>query len=311
MSRILVIKLGALGDVVMATALVRAIRAGHCGARVTVLTTPPFADLFRAWPGLAVRAVPRRGLGHGLRTIAWIRRQGFSRLYDLQSNDRTALWVALSGVAERVGNHPRWPYTHHPSRPWRGEEHIFDRMNAVLAAAGLAPAAARPELPLDGAGRARVARWRASQGLQAGRYVLVHAGASARRRSAKSWPHFAALAPRLVGHGLTPVWIGAGTDRPINRELAAVAGLDATDAFSIAELAELGRGARFALTNDSGPMHALAAAGIPVYGFFGPSDWRRNHALGQGERVFAHPDLAAIAPEQVLVRLARDGLLDG
>ena len=63
-----------------------------------------------------------------------------------------------------------------------------------------------------------------------------------------------------------------------------------TRAFTIVELAELGRRARFAITNDSGPMHVLSAAGIPVFGLFGPSDWRRNHALGQAENVIACVD---------------------
>jgi ADP-heptose:LPS heptosyltransferase len=38
-------------------------------------------------------------------------------------------------------------------------------------------------------------------------------------------------------------------------------------------------------------MHACAASGVPVFGLFGPSDWRRNHALGQRERVIACTDL--------------------
>jgi ADP-heptose:LPS heptosyltransferase len=38
-------------------------------------------------------------------------------------------------------------------------------------------------------------------------------------------------------------------------------------------------------------MHVLAAAGIPVFGVFGPSDWRRNHALGQAGQVIAGVEL--------------------
>jgi ADP-heptose:LPS heptosyltransferase len=80
--------------------------------------------------------------------------------------------------------------------------------------------------------------------------------------------------------------------------------------------------ARFAVTNDSGPMHACAAAGVPVFALFGPSDWRRNHALGQGENVIAGvellPDLyglrtsdclARITPEHVLTMIRARGLL--
>jgi ADP-heptose:LPS heptosyltransferase len=91
----------------------------------------------------------------------------------------------------------------------------------------------------------------------------------------------------------------------------------------IAQLAELARHARFAVTNDSGPMHACAAAGVPVFGLFGPSDWRRNHALGQRAHVLACTEmvagfagrrtgdcLAALGVGMVWQRLGAQGVLD-
>ena len=109
--------------------------------------------------------------------------------------------------------------------------------------------------------------------------------------------------------GLTPVWVGGTDDADINQSLAADGGIDATGALSIAELAELGRNARCAVTNDSGPMHALSASDIPVYGLFGPSDWRRNHALGQADYVLHALELAQITPAMVMDRLREDVLL--
>jgi ADP-heptose:LPS heptosyltransferase len=118
-------------------------------------------------------------------------------------------------------------------------------------------------------------------------FVLLHAGASASRPE-KIWPYFEALGQRLERHGLHAIWIGAASDSRENERLRiAAGGIDATGVFGIAALAELGRRARFAVTNDSGPMHVLSAAGIPVFGLFGPSDWRRNHAIGQREHVIA------------------------
>jgi len=102
-----------------------------------------------------------------------------------------------------------------------------------------------------------------------------------------------ALERRRAPRGLRALWLGAGSDRTRNAELAARHGIDATDRFSIPQLAELARQARFAVTNDSGPMHACAAAGVPVFGLFGPSDWRRNHALGQREHVLACTEMVA------------------
>lgn len=288
--RVLIIKLGALGDVVMATALVDAIVRHHGVERCALLTTPPYAALFSGWPGLDIRTFERHGAVAMWRWLRYVRGGHFERIYDLQGNDRTSALCAMSGVAERVGNPARYPYTHHPATPWRGQSHIFERMVEVLAAAGVAVPARRPVIAPDDAGRQRVHDWLARRGLWRRPYVVMHAGASASRPE-KRWPHFAELAAMLDTRGITTVWIGAGDERELNRTLAAGSGIDAGGVFALAELVELARHARAAVTNDSGPMHVLAAAPIPVFGLFGPSDWRRNHALGQREHVIACTEL--------------------
>jgi len=83
----------------------------------------------------------------------------------------------------------------------------------------------------------------------------------------------------------------------------------------------------FAICNDSGPMHLLSLSGIPVHAFFGPTDWRRSHALGQQEHVLINPVpcspcflnvcpperrhecLADISPDRVFARLQADKLV--
>jgi ADP-heptose:LPS heptosyltransferase len=156
----------------------------------------------------------------------------------------------------------------------------------------------------------------------------MHAGASERWPS-KRWEaaSYAALAQTLQGRGFTVIWIGGVADRAVNRRLAAETGIDATAAFSFMELLALGRHACFAVVNDSGPMHLLAAAALPVYAFFGPTDWRRSHAPGQQRYILHHavqcspcflpecpPEhghrcLRAISPATVVARLEADGRL--
>jgi ADP-heptose:LPS heptosyltransferase len=195
------------------------------------------------------------------------------------------------------------------------------RLNAVLEAAGIRPATPRPVLPTDEAARAEVEGFMQTHALHQGRFVVMHAGAS-RTRQEKCWPGFEALAEALHASGLDIVWLGGADDRERNAALAARLGIDATERFTIPQLAALASHARFAVTNDSGPMHACAAAGVPVFALFGPSDWRRNHALGQGENVIAGvellPDLyglhtsdclARVTPNHVLARIRDRGLL--
>jgi len=284
---ILIIKLGALGDVVMSTPLVTAIQAAHPQDDVFLLTSPAFASIFSTVSDLHIQVFPRRGLRNMIAAVRWIRALKFNRIYDLQGNNRSGLLCALAGSPECVGNHSRYPYTHHPEDSWRGQSHIFDRLVAVLASADVGNVANRPHLPAGVGERDYVANWLVENDLAERRFALLHAAASPGRPE-KCWPYFQTLAERLSAQRIVPVWIGAGADRATNERLSRLTGgPDATDCFTIVELAELGRHARFAVTNDSGPMHVLAASGIPVFGIFGPSDWQRNHALGQAEYAIA------------------------
>jgi ADP-heptose:LPS heptosyltransferase len=309
----LVIKLGALGDLIMATPFFRLIQSRHAGERVALLTAPEHAALFGSWPGLETVSFPRRGVRATVRAIRWIRAGRFERIYDLQSNDRSALLCALSGAPFRAGNHARFPYTHHPPSRWDGQSHSFERLREVLRAAGIDADPEGPWLPVSEADRAAARSWLEERGLGGRPLIIVHAGASAGHPE-KRWPGFAELCAALRERGVATVAAGAAPDAAVNRALAAAGAIDATACFTLPQLVELGRYARAAVTNDSGPMHVLSCAGIPVYGLFGPTDWRRNHAIGQRDRVicagpFPAP-LSRLAPETVLRHLKADGLID-
>ena len=314
---VLVIKLGALGDVVMATGLIDRILRHHASRRCVLLTSPPYGELFVARPDLELKTFDRSSLRSTLATVQWIRRQRFRRVYDLQSNDRTGVMCGLSGIPERVGNHPRFPYNLHPQGRYTGECHIHDRMLEVLEAAGVSTDKIVPCLHPSAADREKVDAWLQERGLADRKLVVMHAGASARRPE-KRWPYFRELAEALAQRGFFTLWAGGEEDRHANADLARVTGADAAGAFSFLQLVALTAYAQFAVTNDSGPMHLLACGSIPVYGLFGPSDWRRNHAVGQRERVlslnrdepvFRMTRLAELETGYVLRQLERDGVL--
>lgn len=324
--RTLIIKTGALGDVVLCTPQIERILEHH-GGDVWLLTSPPFVPLFAGHPRLRVQAFPRQGVRAMWDVLRWVRAQRFVTVYDLQGNDRTRALTLLSGARTRVGIAPRWIYTHSPARD-DIREHVFPRLNRLIESAGLPAAEPRPRLWPAATERQAVQDRLAADGLKDGAFALLHAGSSARWPS-KRWEaeYFIALARAIEAAGIVVLWIGGPDEAELNRDLSAQAGRDMTGKFSIPGLSELARHARFAVVNDSGPMHLLSAAGIPVYAFFGPTDWRRHHAIGQGERVFVHPVecspcylgecpperrhvcLAGIVPERVLGRLRADGAL--
>jgi len=319
MANILILKLGALGDVVMATSLINQIQRFHATDNLFLLTSAPFDEIFREWKGLTVHPVKRKGLLNNLRTITWIRKNNFESVYDLQSNDRSGLYCALSGISRRIGNHPRYPYNVHPEKPYRGQCHIYDRMLAVLESAGIKAEHLAPSLPALDKEKQHIKTWLKENKLVKDNFIIIHAGGS-RQHPEKRWPYYKQLAEALSARNKAIVWIGGNDDIEINESLSSIAGINASMQFTFSELAELGRQALFAITNDSGPMHILSCSGIPVYAFFGPTNWRRNHAIGHEKHVITpallsenkdkqSQDLARINAKDVISLLERDGLI--
>ena len=324
---ILIIKLGALGDVVLATPLIAQLLDTHATDHVTLLTAPGFRELVSGFRGLHVVTFERRGLISMLGLLRWLLGQSFDVVYDLQGSLRSRIMTLLTQAQRRAGPAPALAYTHAPLPEEQGV-HALERFNAVLRCAGVDTAPAAPCLPLGTAALAHVDTWLRQQQLAGRRLVLMHAGASPGWPS-KRWPmqFFRQLALALESRGLTVIWLGGEAERELNRQLAGTAGIDATAVFSLGELAALGRHAAFAVTNDSGPMHLLSTASLPVYAFFGPTDWRRSHAAGQASHVLVkplpcspchlpvcppqqqHACLRELLPETVLAKLEADGML--
>ena len=318
--KILIIKLGALGDAIISTTVIKQIFEHHATDDVHLLTSPAFTAIFSHFERLQIISFERKGIINKLKSIIWIRKNKFDRIYDLQSNDRTRIFCALSGSPFLAGNHPHYPYTIHPENYYLGECHSFDRLNQIIESANITPGQATPYLPIPKTTSDEVDDWLKKHGLFEKPYVIFHAGSSP-LHTEKRWPFYKELASKL-NNLFKIVWVGGNDDIELNRALSAEAGIDATNQFSIFGLVELGKHASFAITNDSAPMHILSCSKIPVFGLFGPTYPRRTHALGQLQNVISandslaltdhefHPaDISNISLDAVMNKLAEQKLI--
>lgn len=307
---------------IIAGPIIRCLLNRHKQAGIWLLTTPPYAGLFSGHKDLRIKTAERGGLVETLRQAVWLRKMRFDRIYDLQSSDRSGLLCALSGAGLCIGNRPRFPYHIHPARRYAGECHCFERLNQMLELADGRRAAPNPRLPPERAATDKVRDWLKARDLSGRPFALLHAGSN-RRHPQKRWPHYAELARAVLASGVNIIWIGAGEDAALNQRLSRTLGINATGEFSAPELIALGQKARFAVTNDSAPMHILSCSDTPVYGLFGPTNPRRNHALGHAGRViYAGPEwppndaafvplsIADIPVARVIEKLADDGMLE-
>ncbi len=324
---VLVIKLGALGDVVLSLPHIARIAASFPQGRVTLLTALEYRELAAVIPGLEVVAFPRKGFIAMWQLLCWLPGQRFRVVFDLQGSVRSRIMTLLTRAERRIGRQAGIAYTDVPPVP-DAVVHAVQRLNALLNVAGVAPPAAEYAFAPPGRSAAAVSAWLETHLPGERKLVLMHAGSS-RHWPSKRWEetHFIELARQLEARGLSVIWIGGEDDRTLNRRLALAAGVDATGAFSLIDLVALGSRAAFAISGDSGPMHLLSLSGIPVYALFGPTDWRRSHATGQRHRVLVnkvpcspchrrvcppehrHECLADITAERVIARLLADKLI--
>ncbi len=296
--RILVIKLGALGDFVHAFHAFAAIRAHHPRSHVTLLTTAPFRALAEASPWFDEVRVDLRAPWWNLpamhRTVAAIR--GFDFVYDLQTSRRSSRYFRLAG-------RPPWSgiasgSSHPHANPHRDAMHTIERQREQLQAAGVT----RWNPPERGWLTARGHR----HGLPAPYALLMPGGAGL--GSVKRWPaeRYAAVAQRLMGLGLLPAVIGGGMEAPMARTILAAcpAAVDLTGRTSIEDIAALASGAALALGNDTGPVHVAASAGAPTLVLFSaagvPEQAAPRGPNGEWVSVLQTPDLNDLGVERVM-----------
>lgn len=299
-ARILIIRHGALGDMIQSMGPIAAIRAHHADANIVLLTTPPFEALATACPWIdEVWLDPRPKLRQAAAWLALrrrIRTAGFTRVYDLQTSGRSSFYFHFFPRWRR----PEWSgiavgASHFHANPHRDEMHTIDRQRDQLRMAGIAEAPA-PDLSWLTADTGHFGLTQP--------YALVIPGGSA-HRPGKRWPapHFADLCARIAASGLTPAIIGGPDEAGLGREVSRASGAavaDLTGRTSFAEVAALARDAAVAVGNDTGPMHIAAAVGCPAVVLFSEeSDPRLCAPRGSAVQVMRQPQLRDLQPDRV------------
>ncbi len=305
--RLLVIKLGALGDFVQATGAFAAIRDHHRQAHITLLTTAPYAEFARASPWFDAVWSDRRPRPWHLpawwQTARRLAAGQFDWVYDLQTSDRSGTYYRLMRWPLRAGPAPRWSgiargCSHPHANPRRDSLHTVDRLAEQLAMAGITRV---PPPNLD---------WTAAElagfGLPTPYALLVPGGAPTRPR--KRWParHYGAIARSLADRGITPALLGTAAEAAENRAIAAACpqARDLTGQTDFAAIVALARAAAGAVGNDTGPMHLIAVAGAPCLVLFSDaSDPALCAPRGDNVAILRAPDLAQLSLAEVEAHL--------
>ena len=317
MERILIVRLGAMGDVIHALPAVAALRAGLPGARigwvieerwVGLLSAPnaregpggtpqkPLVDILHLVDTKAWRAAPLSDetWSEMRAAFAGLRAARYDAVIDFQGLIKSAAVARLSGAPTRLGfAHPKervasiaYTRTIEPTAT-----HIVEQ-NLQLAFSLAVPKPVvdgnieiHALLPRDPAAEAWCTAELTRRGI--GDFILISPGAG---WGAKLWP-----AERYgeVARALTSVTalvnVGPGEDELARRVVATSGGRAQAIPCSLGELIELTRRARLCVGGDSGPLHLAAILDTPSVVIFGPTDPARNGPFSGVAMVLRNP----------------------
>ena len=309
--RLLVVRLGAMGDILHALPAVTALRQAHPGWAIDWVVDPRWSPLLSA-PGCAERgpAKPVVDCIHLAPTKDWrrspcslktfaavktlrgsLRAVEYDAVIDLQGAVRSAVIGRLAGCRRLIGEAEprerpaRWLFT---ERVVTHGAHVIEQdVELASAVAGDALEAATPCLPFDPAAEAWCDQMLASTAPQP--IALINPGAG---WGAKCWPaeRYAVVAQGLVERGFR-VLVNAGPgEEPLAETIAKGSGGAATPLIaSLDHLIALTRRIALCIAGDTGPLHLACALGRPVVGIYGPTDPSRNGPFGTRYKVLRSP----------------------
>ena len=309
----LVLRPGALGDLILTIPALRSIRQHLPDARVEFMG-PEFAREILGPRGLVsrTRSIEAPGL-HTLFSDSLEPADGLARF--LSSFDWVlSYWADAEGVLGRqlkrcgvrkVSSHPPKPPPHAP-------EHVSAWLAAPLIREGFPFRYGFPLLPVTEVEREAAERFMRGLGLVGDRSLaIIHPGSGSPR---KNWPpeHFALLAGRIQEAGpWTPLLLKGPADDAAAEALRSLPGLDEItwlEGPPLPLLTGLLSVASVYAGNDSGVTHLAAAVGCPCAAIFGPTDPGQWGPLGTSVEILGPcPDLSRIEPDEVYRTLLRLG----
>ena len=250
-SSVLIIRHGALGDIILSQGIIRDIREAHPDAVITALTIPAYTGIFQRCPNIDKVVTEQRAPANNITaTMAALRLVNghYDIIYDLMRSDRTFIYRCLY--------HGGASWHHEPGGskiPRFNMRHIFKSKEEPK------PKKRRTHPPLDWLGddcTELCSRYKVT-----GDYIVLVPGSSARHPH-KRWPYYQQLADELAAAGHT-VLSAPGPDEidSMPAGITRILNLDGSciDLFALTGLLQK---ARLVIGNDTGPTHIAAASGV-------------------------------------------------
>ena len=266
MKKILIIRLGALGDALQSAGAMKDIRLQFPDAEISILTTKPYQRIFQRCPHIDRILIDPRAPRYNIFSMIKLRRnlinEGFDLIIDLQNSRRTLMYRSwLGGEWSQKDEN----YNQNLSKKLGRPLSVLERAVIQLEKVGVATKyTLEPDVSWLADDASRLLE---DAGINPG-FILLMPGSSARHPQ-KRWPHYAELASKLMNIGYSVVTAPGPDEIELCQSMPCPAIYSEGHPLSFNLLAGLIQRSAFVIGNDSGPTHLaayLGAKGLALYG---------------------------------------------
>mgnify|MGYP001193309957 FL=1 len=302
--RILIIKLGALGDVMMAEGVMRCIRQHYPKAHITLMTEPLYARFMNKAPHfdevLPYKRVPRWHFASQCAVKTRLKSGNYDLAIDLQNSShsrRFQSWLQDAFISS-TSKYADIRYHRDASRNLASREYLREQVETIGVDMS--------------AGYFSDLTWAAedvshvlAQHKIKNSFALLVAG-SAARHPQKRWPGFPALVEELAARNIQAVTAPGPDEHDLCAGLPAIMLMDGDKFLTLGQLVGLASHCEFVVGNDTGPTHMLAAAHTKGVALFGSNHSpAANTGIGEIYQIVEKPTVKDISVPEVLAAIDR------
>jgi len=304
--RILIVRSDRIGDVVLSTPVMKAMRTAYPAAHIAVMASPYTKEIVEDSPYVDEviifdKAKEHRGMAASVKFALYLRKKHFDVALILNPSNRVHVLMFFSAIPRRVGFDRKWGFLltdriKHTKQ--NGEKHEIEYCLDFVRYLGIEPNDRIPFMPIKNESEVWAEElFRQERISKKDKLLAIHPSASCPSRI---WPseRFAQVANRLIQkHGLKVIVVAGPHDacraekvaKNIHGQVLNLAGKT-----SLSQLASVAKRCLLFISSDSGPAHIASAAGVPVLCLFGRSQRglspRRWMTVGTRDR-FLHKNV--------------------
>ncbi|MDD5282079.1 MAG: lipopolysaccharide heptosyltransferase II [Candidatus Omnitrophica bacterium] len=307
--RILIVRTDRIGDVLLSTPVIKALRQKYPQAYISMMVAPYARDIVEANPYLDETIIYDKEIKHrswirSLRFAGRLKKKRFDLAIILHPTNRMHLIIFLAGIPCRLGYNRKFGFLNNLKKPHKKQEglrHEAEYNLDLLSDLGISGNARDLFMPIKPESEQWVSDLFAGNGIEeADKLLAINPGASC---PSKIWPinRFAQVAEILAKRHNFKILIVAGArDIPLANMVAQKLGdkaLNLSGKTSLSHLASILKRCSLFISNDSGPVHIASSLGIPVISIFGRNQPglspRRWGPLGKRDK-YLHKDVGCI-----------------